>query len=404
MSPEIRYFRYQRGVQNLPRGNNPACLAIDAELFAHAAPGLADLRLYHTHTETPYLIKMSAPTPYSSGQAVDPLNLGLRGGVTVFDAAMPGGPYSDLELKVTAKDFIATVSVTGSQQQTGPATKIGDFTIFDLSGQKLGRSTVLHLPRSDFRFLHFRITGPLRPETIRSLTVEPSAGPEPTYALVADSTHVTQRGRASIIEFEVPAHVPVDRIAFLPGATPANFSRDVTVEVRPVASARSESAEPPLPVTSSGNLLRVHILQSDHHINQENLAIEAPSASFDTASKWTISIDNGDNAPLVPSAVRLEMLRRALCFESGSGDYTLYYGDEKLSPPRYDLGQFFVVKDAIQAAVGPEEPNPVYQPRPDDRPFTEKHPLLLWIALALVICVLGAIALRSAKTTKPQRS
>ena len=58
---------------------------------------------------------------------------------------------------------------------------------------------------STFRFLHFRITGPLRPENIASLTVEQSSGPEPVYTLVADSTHVTQRGRASIIEFEVSA-------------------------------------------------------------------------------------------------------------------------------------------------------------------------------------------------------
>jgi hypothetical protein len=347
---------------------------------------------------------MSAPAPYSSEPAIDPLNLGVRGGQTVFDAAMPGGPYSDLQLKLTAKDFIATVSVAGSQQQSGPATKIGDFTIFDLTGQKLGRSSVLHLPRSDFRFLHFRIARPLRPENIVSLTVEQSSGQEPVYAPVADSTHVTQRGHSSMVEFEVPAHVPVDRIAFLPGATPANFSRDVTIEVRPVASPPDESAEPPASVISSGNLLRVHILQNDHHIDQENFAIDAPRATFDSPSKWTISIDNGDNAPLVPSAVRLQMLRRDLCFESGSGGYTLYYGDEKLSSPRYDLGQFFVIKDAAPAGAGPEQPNPEYQPRPDDRPFTEKHPLLLWIALALVIAVLGAIALRSAKATKPQQS
>jgi hypothetical protein len=347
---------------------------------------------------------MSAPAPYSSEPEIDALNLGVRGGQTVFDAAVPSGPYSDLQLKLAAKDFIATVSVTGSQQQTGPETKIGDFTIFDLTGQKLGRSTVLHLPRSDFRFLHFRIAGPLRPENIGGLTVEQSSGPEPVYALVADSAHATQRGHSSIVEFDVPAHVPVDRIAFLPGVTPANFNRDVTVEVRPVAPAPGDSAEPPALVTSSGNLLRVHILQNDHHIDQENLAIEAPRATFDSPSKWTISIDNGDNTPLVPVAVRLQMLRRDLCFESGSGDYTLYYGDEKLSPPRYDLGQFFVIKDAVQAAAGPEQLNPEYQPRPDDRPFTEKHPLLLWIALAFVICVLGAIALGSAKNAKPQQS
>ncbi len=170
----------------------------------------------------------------------------------------------------------------------------------------------------------------------------------------------------------------------------------------PSSAAPGDSAEPPAPVTSSGNLLRVHILQNDHHIDQENLAIDAPRATFDSTSKWTISIDNGDNAPLVPSSVRLQMLKRVLCFESGSGDYTLYYGDEKLSPPRYDLGQFLCGNsDAAQAAAGQEQPNPEYQPRPDDRPFTEKHPLLLWFALALVIAVLGAIAFRTARTTGP---
>jgi hypothetical protein len=38
-----------------------------------------------------------------------------------------------------------------------------------------------------------------------------------------------------------------------------------------------------------------------------------------------------------------------------------------------------------------------WQSRPDDRPFTEKHPALLWAVLIAVVVVLGAIALRSAK-------
>lgn len=35
--------------------------------------------------------------------------------------------------------------------------------------------------------------------------------------------------------------------------------------------------------------------------------------------------------------------------------------------------------------------------RPNTRPFTEKHPAFLWIALIAVIALLGGIALRSAK-------
>jgi hypothetical protein len=40
-----------------------------------------------------------------------------------------------------------------------------------------------------------------------------------------------------------------------------------------------------------------------------------------------------------------------------------------------------------------------WRPRPDERPFTEKHPILLWIALIVVIALLGAVAFRSLKTT-----
>ncbi len=404
VSPEIRYFRYERPIQNTPQQAGQACFAVDPELFAHAAPGLADLRLYRNGAETPYLVQMSAPSATTSERTIEPLNLGERGGQTVFDAAMPGGSYSDLVLKVAGSDFIATVTVNGSQQQTGPATKIGDYTIFDLTRQRLGRSTVLHLPVSDFRYLHFRIAGPLRPESVSGLSASELPAGQAAYTLVAESAIVTQKDHKSTIEFTVPAHVPVDRVVFVAGAMPANFSRDVTIEARPIVpTPAGDSSEPPRSISSSGNLLRVHTIQDDHRIDQEHLDIDAPQAIFEAPSRWAATIDNGDNAPLVPASVRLEMVKRTVCFEAGGDGYTLYYGDSKLSSPRYDLGQFLVggAAGAAQGIAGPEQPNPKYQSRPDDRPFTEKHPQLLWIALAMVIAVLGAIALRTAKSARP---
>jgi hypothetical protein len=50
------------------------------------------------------------------------------------------------------------------------------------------------------------------------------------------------------------------------------------------------------------------------------------------------------------------------------------------------------------AQLGPEQKNPAYRDRPDTRPFTERHPHLLWIALLGVICVLAIVAIRSSKT------
>ena len=160
-APEIRYFHYERPLQNIPQTAGQTCLALDAGIFAHAEPELADLRLYRDSTETAYVIRTSAPTAVAE-KVINPTNLGQRGGQTVFDVEMPAGNFSDVQLDITGHNFIATVTVTGSQAQDGSAeTKIGSYTIFDLRKQKLGRSTVLHLPESNFRILHFSIAGPI---------------------------------------------------------------------------------------------------------------------------------------------------------------------------------------------------------------------------------------------------
>ncbi len=319
---------------------------------------------------------------------------------------MPDGHYSDLQLAVTAQNFIATVTVTGSQAETGSAeTRIGSYTIFDLTRQKLGRSTVLHLPESDFRYLHFRIAGPLSPESVTRLSVMRLPASQPKYLTVEESARIVEKGHSSLLEFTVPAHLPVDRVAFTPGMEPAQFSRDVSIGVAPVSpSPAADMDQPAQTVTSYGSLLRVHSVENGHRIDEERLAIDAPQADFNMPAKWTITIENGDDAPLRLESVRLQMLERNLCFEAdGNGGYVLYYGDPALTAPRYDYATLFTPQvNASQITAGPEQPNPAYQPRPDARPFTEKHPALLWIALAVVIALLGVIALRSVKpATRP---
>jgi hypothetical protein len=400
----MKYFRYERKVENTPQSSMQTCVAIRPGIFVHAAHGLVDLRLYHGGVETPYILRKAEPAA-DAEQAVALVNLGRRGGQTVFDAAMPAGEYSDVALDVTGQNFIATVMVSGSQTQSGEAqTHIGAYTIFDLTREKLGRSTVLHLPRSDFRFLHFRMDGPIAPEQVKGLKVLRVAASQPRYVTVAESSDVEQKGRESVIRFTVPAHTPVDRVVFVPGASPADFSRDVRIRVQPVMPAKaSDSEEPPAPLESYGNVLRIHRVEQGHRLNEERLNVVAPGGVPDTASRWTVTIDNGDDAPIALRAARLEMVERDLCFHAeGGADYTLYYGDSALQAPQYDYATLFVAQpDAATAKLGPEVENPAYEPRPDTRPFTEKHPGLMWAALVLVILLLGVIALRSARHAGP---
>jgi hypothetical protein len=247
--------------------------------------------------ETPYVVRLAAPAVAAQG-AIEPLNKGAQGGQTVFDAELPDGHYSDLELNVNARNFIATVGVSGSQKQGEAGTKLGSFTIFDLTKQRLGRSTVLHLPESDFKYLHFRIAGALSPDTVTGLSVVRLPESEPRYVTVGEDAQISQKGRNSVFVFTVPAHVVVDRVVFAAGTQPAQFSRDVSIQVEPVQkAAATDGPQYSQTVAGSGNLLRVHSVENGHRIDEERLTIDAPTADFDTQAKWTITIDNGDDVP-----------------------------------------------------------------------------------------------------------
>jgi hypothetical protein len=405
--PAAQHFRYERPLAATAIAGQ-TCVVLDAQTYAHAAPELADVRLYRGDAETPYVIRAATPQEQPQ-QQIAPLNLGHRGAHTTFEAAMPAGRYSDIALDIAAKDFIATVAVTGAQDESGrEGTELGLFTIFDLTGQKLGRSMVLHLPQSDLRYLYFSIEGPVKPEDVHGLSIERVPERQAQYVTVAETSQATQDGHSTKVQFTVPAHVPVDRIEFVPGATPANFSRDVTVKVMAVPK-RTPSSEDEVPqaANAEGNLLRVHEVRDGHKIDEEHLSVDAPLSGFgDADATWTIAIDNGDDPPVTWQSVRLQMAERRLCFDAAAGAaYTLFYGDPALVAPRYDYATLFTPeKDAAQASLGPEQANPRYNPRPDTRPFTERHPGLLWAALVLVIVVLGVVALRTAKQGTPRPS
>jgi hypothetical protein len=399
-TPETRYFRYERPIQVPAQQAGQACLVIDPEIFTHSAPQLADLRLYANGAETPYTIR-EAKSIAGREEMISLLNAGVRNGQTVFDAELPGGHYSDLQLAVTAQDFIATVVVTGSHTKLEKLdTKLGEFTLFDLSRQRLGRSTVLHLPDSNFPYLHFRIAGPLRPEDITGLSVERTPAAQPRYRTVAETAQVVQKDHATVIEFNLPAHLPVARVVFTPGDSPAAFSRDVTVNATEVIE-KPANGQQLLPFrTINGNLLRIHRVQDGKRIDEERLTIEAPpELEFGMRSRWTVTIDNGDNAPISLKSVRLEMRERTLCFDAAVNTvYALYFGDSALAAPRYDYALLFNEKaSALQVTAGAERFNPGWQPRPDERPFTERHRILLWMALVAVIALLAAIAFKSQK-------
>jgi hypothetical protein len=402
-SPE--HLRWQRTVQ-LPAGaSGRACAVLDGTAFAHAAGRSGDdLRLYSGGVETPFALITNEPET-ADVQSATVQNLGMRGGDVVFDLAMPARAYTEVTLKLDGKDFVATAKVS-----TPDGTDLGTFALFDLSKQGLSRSTTLTLQESTFAVLHVvlhvtSIDGSaypgLTPQIVEGADIPPSREAQTLYTPVAMTSTVVQKGKKSEATFQIPAHVPVERVEFaLASAFTKEFSRGVEVSAKTVKKDETNTTE-----LIAGEIWR--ITRNGEHggtaIHQEKLSSDAEIASnLHDPVNVTVDVENGDDVPLPIQTVTLEMRQRTLCFDAAAGaSYMLRYGDAALSAPVYDYARLYQPQvNAIAAQLGPELANADYHPRPDERPFTERHPELMWVALILVVAALGGTALHSAKGKK----
>jgi hypothetical protein len=301
------------------------------------------------------------------------------------------------------------------------ATALGAFTLFDLSSQHLSRDTTIPLEESTFRYLHVALrvaaapgaaagasSARFGPAMVEGAEVPPSREAESVYTTVAETSAIATVGRESRASFTVPARVPIERVSFVlaPGFN-GNFSREVWIsavtETDSSAGAEDDAARAALPESVSGTILRVHANEGGREISTEELGVAAIlGANLQRAAKVDVAIENGDDTPLPIAAVRLEMRQRKLCFDvpavRGVG-LALYYGDATLHAPVYDYDRLFVpARKPLAAVLGPERVSPEYRPWPAEaRPFTERHPEVLWVALIAAICALGVVALRAGR-------
>jgi Protein of unknown function (DUF3999) len=404
VSADQHYLRYER-VVTVPTGSGQNCAVIDPQIFPHAAPSLKDLRLYQNGRELPYAITLSAPQQLDSDTA-HVRNLGLRGRNIVFDVEMPNRPYTEITLDLAGQDFLATATVSGTRDPNyANQTRLGEFTLFDLTSQHLSRNTTMHLQETDLPYLHIELavspaTGNrsfvVKPEMVQGVTVPPSREAQSLYTTASTATTITQRGRQSVATFALPERIPIDRVSFdLASNFKANFSRDVRITDRPDGS-------PSFPSESvAGTIFRVNLTQSGREIRQQQVSVPATIGSnMQSAATVEVAVDNGDDQQLPISAIRLEMRQRNICFDASTArPILLFYGDAALAAPQYDYARLFSTSNAVRMAqLAPEQKNPAYRDRPDARPFTERHPHLLWIALLGTICVLAIVAIRSSKT------
>jgi hypothetical protein len=396
--PSIPYFKYQRPVQAQPGGQR--YVAVDEQIWKNSRPDLGDLRLYTGQQEVPYALLVERGSRESDNKDVRVLQQSVVGGKTQFMIDMSDvAEYDHIDLRLATKNFVAHARVEGQEDLHGAQwALLAEQILYDLSKENLGANSMLRLPLSTYKYLLVTIDGPVKPVDVLGATSEfrqenravwRDVGGRPTIAEMmmsaARNDPSRRNGNATVLTFIVPENVPVDRVTLDIDATQPNFRRSVQV------------TDDKDTFVGSGEINRIHMVRSGQKIDSDDHDV-----SFSAVGHKTIKviIDNGDDPPLKLKSARLQQLEHRLYFEAPvAAPLTLYYGDEKLERPVYDYAKLFLLaKDASAAQLGGEGANAAYTGRPDERPWTEKHPAVLWIAIVAAVLILGAIALRSMKT------
>jgi hypothetical protein len=374
---ETAQFRYQRGL-TAHGAVEPVAFEPDGPMLLHARPGFGDLRILDAYgVQVPW---RRLPELQEVERDVELLNSGRAGNeaVALLDLGPGPAPYDRIELDIAKATFVGRARVLGSDRRAGPFRLLSTTGIYSIQGAQDARSTTAVVPRSDFRFLEVAASNVTRIDGARvSGSQERPRLTRRRHAILGGAESDSAETQFTL-DFGTRA-VPVTELAV--SSTTPTYERPLRVE----GSNDRESFQP----------------LADARIFRFRGSSSAP-VSFDSRFRYLrVTIENGDDSPL--QGVRLETRgpSQAVLLEPGhEPPFRLLYGGPEVDAPSYEFARIPPPAPRTlldPSELGPEQVNEAFEPPPDTRPFTERHPALIQLALALAAAALvagGFFALR----------
>jgi hypothetical protein len=386
---------YEAGIPYFARSRNLTVLVpdrqnyvvVDPDIWKFSRNGLADLRIYDAQSQVPYaLIKQSGGSSNQETTAKI-LNLGAVGGHTEFDLDVGGlQQYERVRLELDAKNFINGTQIQGRRNPNDRSgSNLGSSTLYDFTAEGLGSNFVLKFPTSSFPYLHVRLSPGILPSQIKHAFVSSFSERKAAWSPAGDCKPISGAPKETAFECSLFDGVPLERLAFDVPSSTVNFNRTVVV-------SEKNGSE-----LERGSISRVRLNRAGQSVVSEDLTLELYRRPGNSVK---VAIQNGDDKPLPIEHIRPLSFERRIYFDpNAKTSLQLYYGDAKLESPAYDYAKFFQQSpNAVVAQLGSPEANPQFTPRPDERPWSERHQGILWAAMVAAVVLLGALAVRGMKS------
>jgi hypothetical protein len=401
-----RAWRYSRAIGGIPVDwHDPAIVQLPWDLFQHSNFANSDLRI---------IDKSGRETPFFSPSNDSEETRTKTVPSAILERSFVPGQFTQITLQVTNRPPLdERHGVSLEQLQAEPwfntykiLTPENDFMYWvetsvsdDAHGWRVidsrspvsrfrkhgleGNQTIQFGGYSNQRFLRIRIFDQAEQFTVDNVVVlSQHSQSNPPRSVISAAFHAESSPSATESQWSADLGTPYLPISEL------DFSSEQPEFYRAVRISTSQDGRE-WSYQSSGEIYRFH--SGDQ--TKENLRIRFPE-SF--ARFWRVNIVNGSDPSLSNVAVQLLGLDRTITFRFENGhEYRLIYGNAKAAEPKYDFAQVFpqTSKKVLPlATIGHEELTSNYA---DPRPFTERHPGFLFLALAIAVVFLGLSALRA---------
>ena len=394
-----RSWRYSRPIE-APRADTLNYFALDREVFAHSENHLGDIRVIDdSGQQAPYELRSQITLPPEPVRVPARLreNSFVPGKFTqvVLDLGERARFHNNLRVQTPESDFINWVEVAASDDAhiwriVNARAPISRFRKDNIEGNQ-----TIHYSENNARYLRIRIQEARESFQVTDVEVfatpaakKPEVSTETVTPLLASQVP-DQEGQGSETQWTLDLGsdtIPVAKFVF--ETTQAEFYRAVRI--------RTSSDQKEWQFAGGGEIHR-YVAGG---VTEESLAVQCYESWG--PRYWRVEVLNGNDATL--SAVRLSVampLQFVLFHAVPNRSYRLIYGNARAHTPQYDLARTLQIP-GIEAmshpSLGAEEITANYA---DPRPFTERHPNLLWIAFGVAVVLLGAAALRALRAPAP---
>lgn len=387
-----RSWRYSR---TLPPGEPGQSLEIRLaeDVLLHSENHLADLRVIDDRgAEVPYVLVTDRPAAQVERRSATLREKSFVPGKytqVVLDFGEHAPFHNGIHIETPASDFIHWVELAASDDARAWRILKARAPISRFRTENLEGNQTIRYSDTNARYLRLRIAEPSGEFPVTGASVSfLAAAREPVRSRIPAPLNPDATRPPALTRWNVDLggdQLPVNEVEF--ETSQPEFFRAVRV-------LTSMDGKEWL-FAAGGEIYRFNVGDK----LEESLRV--PVQEYAHARHWRVEVVNGNDAPLAGVRATLVHFARAVLIVPQPGrSYRLLYGNARASAPQYDLARTLPARAAQNLApqslaLGPEETTSNYA---DPRPFTERHPNLLWAALAIAVILLGYAALRSLRT------